>query len=173
MDGFPDSLTPKLAAAGCRRPEQAAKNIGLLASDPGSQISAAQIAERYQISVNHLAKVLRTLGRAGLVEALRGVRGGYRFRGNAKRVTLLDIIQLFEDVGSDEDALREPGAHTREGRALHGVLAEIDDTARATLSSISVATMLMLVQMEPAEPRSPAPEPPPAEQPARRATRRK
>ncbi len=147
-----------------------------LASDPASQISAAQIAERYQISVNHLAKVLRTLGRAGLVEALRGVRGGYRFRGNAKRVTLLDIIQLFEDVGSEEDAAREPGAHTREGRALHGVLREIDDTARATLSSISVATMLKLVQMEPAE-APPAPPPPvpvaavPA--PVRRASRRK
>ncbi len=39
MDGFPNSLTPKLAAAGCRRPDQAAKNIGLLASDPGSRSS--------------------------------------------------------------------------------------------------------------------------------------
>jgi Rrf2 family protein len=144
-----------------------------LASDPASQISAAQIAERYQISVNHLAKVLRTLGRAGLVEALRGVRGGYRFRGNAKRVTLLDIIQLFENVGSEEDASREPGAHTREGRTLHGVLAEIDDTARATLSSISVATMLKLVQMEPADAPPPPAPPPPAVIPPRRAVRRK
>jgi len=123
-----------------------------LASDPGSQISAAQIAERFDISVNHLAKVLRTLGRAGLVEALRGVRGGYRFRGNAKRVTLLDIITLFEDIGSDGEDSREPGSHTREGRALRRVLAEFDDTARATLSSISVATMLMLIGQEPPEP---------------------
>ncbi|MEI7705869.1 MAG: Rrf2 family transcriptional regulator [Deltaproteobacteria bacterium] len=125
-----------------------------LAADPGSQISAAQIAERYDISVNHLAKVLRTLGRAGLVEALRGVRGGYRFRGNARRVTLLDIVQLFEEVDSVKGASREPGAHTAEGRALHAVLAEIDDTARATLSSITIATMLMLVARQP--PTSPA-----------------
>jgi len=123
-----------------------------LASDPGSQISAAQIAERFDISVNHLAKVLRTLGRAGLVEALRGVRGGYRFRGNAKRVTLLDIITLFEDIGSDGEDSREPGSHTREGRALRRVLSEFDDTARATLSSISVATMLMLIGQEPPDP---------------------
>jgi Rrf2 family protein len=138
-----------------------------LASDPGSQISAAQIAERFDISVNHLAKVLRTLGRAGLVEALRGVRGGYRFRGNAKRVTLLDIITLFEDIGSDGEDSREPGSQTREGRALRRVLAEFDDTAKATLSSISVATMLMLIGQEPPDP-APAPSATPA---AQRGTR--
>ncbi len=65
-----------------------------LASDPSRQLSAGDIAERFDISVNHLSKVLRTLGRAGLVEAVRGVGGGYRFRGNPKRVTLLEVIEL-------------------------------------------------------------------------------
>jgi glutamate-ammonia-ligase adenylyltransferase len=43
MDGFPDSLTPKLAAAGCRLPKQAAKNIGLLAPDAASRSSLEAI----------------------------------------------------------------------------------------------------------------------------------
>jgi glutamate-ammonia-ligase adenylyltransferase len=37
MDAFPTSLIPKLAASGCRRPEQAAANIGLLAPDAVSR----------------------------------------------------------------------------------------------------------------------------------------
>ncbi len=119
-----------------------------LAAAPAKQRSAAEIAARFGISVNHLAKVLRTLGRAGLVEALRGVGGGYRFRGNAKRVTLLDVILLFEPVGPSGDSSREPGAGTPPGRALRRVIDEIDDTARATLSSITVATMLKLVAQE-------------------------
>ena len=123
-----------------------------LAAVPARQLSAAEIAERFGISVNHLAKVLRTLGRAGLVEALRGVGGGYRFRGNAKRVTLLDVILLFEPVGPSVDPTSEPGAATPSGRALRRVLAEIDETARATLSSITVATMLKLVAQEGPEP---------------------
>jgi Rrf2 family protein len=119
-----------------------------LASDPRRQFAAAEIAERFGISANHLAKVLRTLGRAGLVEALRGAGGGYRFRGNARRVTLLDVISLFERVGEGEGGEREPGARTGEGRALRRVLEEIDEIARATLGSITIATMLRLVESE-------------------------
>ncbi|PWC41183.1 Rrf2 family transcriptional regulator [Azospirillum sp. TSO22-1] len=119
-----------------------------LASDPEKQFSAAEIAERYGISVNHLSKVLRSLGRAGLVEAVRGAGGGYRFSGNAKRLTLLDLILLFEDIDSAPGAGREPGDATPEGQALGGVLEEIEDIARATLSSISVATMLKLIAEE-------------------------
>src|SRR5512133_4247181 len=88
-----------------------------LAAEPARQLSAADIAERFGISGNHLSKVLRTLGRAGLVEALRGAGGGYRFRGNARRVTLLDVIQLFEDVASNGATWEEPGASSGEGRA--------------------------------------------------------
>jgi Rrf2 family protein len=119
-----------------------------LASDPARQLSAGDIAERFGISGNHLSKVLRTLGRVGMVEALRGAGGGYRFRGNAKRVTLLDVIRLFEDVQPNGQETRDPGSSTAEGRALRLVLDEIDDTARATLSSITLATMMKLVEQE-------------------------
>jgi Rrf2 family protein len=119
-----------------------------LASNPERQFSAGEIAERFEISGHHLSKVLRTLGRAGLVEALRGAGGGYRFRGNPKRITLLDVIQLFEEVGTAAERSREPGARTPQGRALGRVLEEIDAIARATLGSITVATMGKLIQQE-------------------------
>jgi Rrf2 family transcriptional regulator, nitric oxide-sensitive transcriptional repressor len=128
-----------------------------LAADPRKQLAAAEIAERFGISVNHLAKVLRTLGRAGLVEALRGAGGGYRFRANARRVTLLDVIRLFEEVGAGARADREPGAESAEGRALQRVMDEIDDIAGATLGSITLATMQKLVD----EQRRERPERPP------------
>lgn len=118
-----------------------------LAADPRRQLAAAEIASRFGISVNHLSKVLRVLGRAGLVEALRGAGGGYRFRGNPRRVTLLDVIELFEPIGAGEGA-RDAEGLSAEGRALHRVFDEIDDIARATLSSISLATMLALVDEE-------------------------
>ena len=111
-----------------------------LAAPPARQLVVAEIGAKYGLSSHHLAKVMQVLGRAGLVRSVRGARGGYQFRGNARRTTLLDVIELFEDLGP-ADAVES----TSEGRALHGVLAEIDDIARATLGSITIATMHKLV----------------------------
>jgi Rrf2 family nitric oxide-sensitive transcriptional repressor len=128
-----------------------------LASASGAQLSAGEIAGRFGISVNHLSKVLAVLGRAGLVESLRGAGGGYRFRGNARRVTLLDVIQLFEDVGPTDRLNGDPGSASPEGRALRRVLDEIDDIARATLGSVTIATMLKLMAEPVREPAHPGP----------------
>ena len=117
-----------------------------LAAHPDRQISAAEIAAKYDISLNHLAKVLRSLVRARLVESERGAGGGYRFSGNPKRVTLLDVIELFEEVG--RDAEDSPPVDQDEGRALHKVLREIDDIAIATLSSISITTLLRIIEKQ-------------------------
>ncbi len=117
-----------------------------LAADPTRQITAADIAGKYGISINHLAKVLRDLGRAGLVESVRGAGGGFRFLGNAKRTTLMDVIQLFETVGGEAPGgLREPGENTELGQAMGQVLNEIDAIAQATLRSITIDTMFKIV----------------------------
>ena len=107
------------------------------AANPGRQLSAAGIAEKYGASTHHLAKVLRELGRAGLVESARGVGGGYRFSGNAKRLTLMDVIDLFEDIGTHTGETDEFDASSDVGRALGAVIAEVDEIANATFRSIT------------------------------------
>jgi Rrf2 family protein len=116
-----------------------------LAADPAAQLSAAEIGARYGVSAHHLAKVLHTLGRAGLVRSIRGAGGGYSFSGNAKRTTLLEVIELFERVGDQSPGTPEPGKDMPVGQALGAVLAEIDDVTRATLGSITISTMLKTV----------------------------
>lgn len=115
-----------------------------LAARPDGQLSVSEIGAKYDISSHHLAKVMHVLGRAGLVRSVRGAGGGYQFSGNARRTTLLDVIQLFEEL-SHSHAQSGIDAQTDEGSVLAGVLAEIDDIARATLGSITIATMLKLV----------------------------
>lgn len=116
-----------------------------LALNPDRQISAAEIGTKYRVSAHHLAKVLLTLGRAGLVQSIRGVGGGYSFSGNARRITLLDIIGLFEDT-STECRLADKSSATPEEWALFDVSKEINDMAMATYSSITLATMLKQVE---------------------------
>ena len=129
------------------------------AAHPDRQLSASEIAAKYRVSPHHLAKVLRSLGRARLVTAVRGVGGGYRFSGNVKRVTLMDVIELFEDIrGPQQSGARGSRGATRRTtsgtgaaafeveQALGLVLAEIDEIARATFRSITLDTMLKLVE---------------------------
>ena len=116
------------------------------AANPGRQLSAAEIARQYRISPHHLAKVLRSLGRTGLLESVRGVGGGYRFTGNAKRLTLMDVIHLFEDISAPSRTLGGAGARTGIERGLGMVLTEIDEIAKATFASITLASMLKLLE---------------------------
>jgi Rrf2 family transcriptional regulator, nitric oxide-sensitive transcriptional repressor len=116
-----------------------------LAADPARQLSVVEIADKYGISVHHLAKVLRELGRVGIVESARGVGGGYRFTANAKRLTLMDVIRHFEPVGPDRSGDDDPGLATDMGQALRLILDEIDEHAVATFRSITISTMLKIV----------------------------
>ena len=116
-----------------------------LAAEPERKVSVAEIGEKYGVSAHHLAKVMHTLGRAGLVRSVRGAGGGYRFVGNARRTTLLDVIELFETISPSPADLEGEHAGTDVSTAFNRVLDEIDDIARATLGSITLATMLKLV----------------------------
>ena len=113
-----------------------------LAKNPNKHISATEIANQYNISVNHLVKVLHNLSRASLIVSIRGAGGGHRFIGNPKRTTLYDIVSLFEDLGNGSTYLLEPGTETEIGQSLETVFNEIDDIAEFTLRSISLTTFL-------------------------------
>jgi Rrf2 family protein len=115
-----------------------------LTAREGQQLSVADIGQKYGVSSHHLAKVMHVMGRAGLVRSVRGAGGGYQFAGNARRTTLLDVVQLFEDASTAEQHGGAADA-TPEGHALRQVLSEIDDISQATLGSITIATMRKLV----------------------------
>lgn len=118
-----------------------------LASDTEQQLSTTDIAERHGISTHHLAKVMRNLVHEGLVQAVRGAGGGYRFSGNVKRTTLLDVIQLFETLESELDV---PEQWDRKGSQiiteLQSITNEIDELTKAVLDTITLATVLKNTQ---------------------------
>jgi len=138
------------------------------ASDPARHISAAEIADKYGVSSHHLAKVLAELARSGVVESVRGAGGGYRFTGNARRLTLMDIIELFEEFTPPAAERATTDGLTPVDQALGVVLSEIDENAKATFSSITLATMLRLIERQQASAAAATPRPPngPTEVPA-------
>ena len=73
-------------------------------------LQARQIATRFELSPHYLSVVLRDLRRLGLVESLKGNRGGYRLLRPAKEINLLELYSSL--AGSD--------GNTMEGEANPG-----------------------------------------------------
>ena len=68
-----------------------------LAVCPGdASASAREIAERYDIPVELLAKVLQRLVRSGLLVSHQGTRGGYRLSRRATTISVADVIEAID-----------------------------------------------------------------------------
>ena len=112
-----------------------------LASRPNEQVRAQELAELYRISQNHLVRILYALTKANIVTSARGPGGGFTFCGNAKRLTLYDIICLFETKWpNQEDDSAQPGNPL--AGELSRVLHEVDRITSATLRSVTVQTII-------------------------------
>lgn len=59
-------------------------------------MSAREIAERYGIPLELMAKVLQRLTRRGLLVSSQGTRGGYQLARHAAAISVADVIQAIE-----------------------------------------------------------------------------
>lgn len=67
-----------------------------LAATPQATSSAHELSDRSHVAAPTVAKLLRQLGQAGLVESARGVHGGYRLTRDAAAITVADIVVAVE-----------------------------------------------------------------------------
>ena len=117
------------------------RTLIFLALKPDSLGSIAEIAAAYGVSESHLTKVIHALGRAGLIETLRGRRGGIRLARPAAAIGLGEVVRLTEP----EMALVEcqgGGACAIDGACrLHGIMDEALGALFAVLDRYTVADL--------------------------------
>lgn len=114
-----------------------------LAEAPERVHSSAELAERARLEPSTVAKVLKPLAHAGLVEGFRGASGGYRLARPADRILLIAIVEAMEGpLGMTECS----GEHSScEHEAHCGVQTHwrrINDVIAEALGGITLAEML-------------------------------
>ena len=117
-----------------------------MASEPDARMSAAEIATRFRISENHVAKVLQLLKRSRIISSFRGLGGGYQLNVDPHELSMLDIVECIEGPmasSCDDCELHTPTGCTAQTAAcgVHSVLAELRANAFYTMKSITIATL--------------------------------
>lgn len=115
-----------------------------LAGDAPTTVSA--VASRYRIPEGALAKVFQHMVRAGLATGTRGIGGGYRLARPARKITVLDVLHVFE-------RRRTPGVctlHDRPGEpcpsasacSVQWLFHEVDELVQSTYESVTLETLV-------------------------------
>ena len=109
-------------------------------------VTVAQVARRYRIPAGALAKVFQQLVRSGVAVGTRGIGGGYRLARPPARLTILDVISVYEPPRS---AGRCVLADQGEGPCndfpacrLGRLFDEVDEVMRGTLQSVTLETLI-------------------------------
>ena len=123
---------------------------------PGDTVSAAQLAEHYDLPAAYLAKQLQALVRAGVLAATTGPRGGFRLARPPAEISMLQVIEAVDGTSPfytcNEIRQRGRGAVPPEQcRATCGLAARMADAEAAWRQSLATVTIADIVASLPRE----------------------
>ena len=110
----------------------------------GDELSTiAEIADAYDISKNHLMKVVNQLANTGYLRATRGKNGGMRLNRPAEDINIGELVrnteqdlELVECFGSNNECVITPACE------LKKILAEALESFFSTLDQYTLADLL-------------------------------
>jgi len=113
--------------------------LGLL--PPGELSNVASVAAHYDISRNHVVKVVHQLAQLGYIDSVKGKGGGIRLAKPASRICLGEVIRHTEGTLFPINC-GEPYCRILPGCRVKGVLQEAMDAFMAVLERYTLADVL-------------------------------
>ena len=98
-------------------------------------VSAADLAERLGLARRGMEPLLQTLSRAGLLESVRGPRGGYRLGRPRRDIRLADIVAFAS--GEDTDATDGPSGPLQT-KVVDPLWAQLELSAQGVLAGYTL-----------------------------------
>lgn len=104
--------------------------------------SVAQMAAALDIAVPTTSKILKTLARGGLVQSLRGVKGGYMLSRPLEQISIADVIDAMEGpFGLTECSVRTGLCAQEVGCPIGSKWQHLNQVIRHTLDQVTLADM--------------------------------
>jgi FeS assembly SUF system regulator len=114
-----------------------------LAANEGSVCSAADVATATGVAVPTVSKLLKLLGRNGLVTSTRGANGGYRLAHDPSDISAADIIDALEGPVSITECSASDSQCEHEGVcSVGGAWQRVNVAIRMALDDVSLNDLL-------------------------------
>ena len=114
-----------------------------LAANRDSVCSAADVANATGIALPTVSKLLKSLGRSGLVISTRGANGGYQFARDAGEISAADIIDALEGPVSITECSGSDSQCEHEGVcSVGGAWQKVNIAIRGALDDVSLYDLI-------------------------------
>ncbi|MBK1810719.1 Rrf2 family transcriptional regulator [Clostridium sp. YIM B02505] len=105
--------------------------VFMIQQSPKENLSKYTLAEHFNVSVTYLSKIMTQLVKAGIIESVSGVNGGYILRKKAEEISFYDVIIAIEGTS----ALFECGVHNEPKCPIQQVMSEAESNMEHFLKS--------------------------------------
>ena len=105
-------------------------------------IPVAEVTDSFEVSKDHMNKVLQRLKKIGLVDSTRGPHGGFRLRKAPEAISLLMIYEAIDGPLMDSDCLMKL-PECKQGHCIFGDL--IGSIQKQTYDYFSNTTLQTLI----------------------------
>ncbi len=106
-------------------------------------VMMGDIAERQELSRKYLHALLTSLKQAGLVDAVRGAKGGYYLSKSPEDIKVSDILIALEGDIFIVNCVKDHVRCQRRGRcAAHSVWVELNRTIRRMLDGVALSSLV-------------------------------
>ncbi len=115
-----------------------------LAAEPGRRATIAEIAGAFQVSENHLTKVVHFLGQSGWLATVRGKGGGLGLACAPAEIGVGEVVRRTEGAALPAECFDRASNTCSIARIcrLHGVLQEAADAFHAVLDRYTLEDLV-------------------------------
>ncbi len=114
----------------------------VLAAEPERLYPTQELADRTHVAAPTVAKLLKLLAKAGLVESVRGAHGGYRLARAATSITVADVIAAIDGpIGLTQCSVHKGDCAVESTCGVRGNWRLINTAIQQALKAVSLADM--------------------------------
>ena len=122
--------------------EYALRSVVVLGRHGVGPLTTRQISAETRVPAGYLSKVLQGLSRAGLVNARRGLHGGYSLARGLDELTVLDVINAVDPIRRIVECPLGLAAHRGGLCSLHRRLDEATALVESHFREATIAGLL-------------------------------